>query len=376
MSAPIIELRAARKSYDGYPALSGLDLFVERGEFVAVMGPSGCGKTTALRILAGFERLDSGDVLWRGERIGDLPPWERKMPMVWQNLALFPFLSAVENIEFGLRMRGEDKKKRREKALFWLDKLDIGECANRAISKLSGGQRQRVALARTLVTHPEALLLDEPLSALDANSVLRMQGVLTRLQRDTGVAFLYVTHSRSEAFAMADRVVVMARGREQQAGRPRDIYRAPKNRFVAKFLGGNNIFRARVVESDSDKTLVETADGVFALPAVAQAPTAGAEIEFVVGATAARVRIEAAPSDAEFEAETPPRNGIVCRFVGEEFIGGSVMLHLQSRAGAPLMAQIDVARLARLGDLRDRELRFEWAAEESRLLAECEEEEE
>ena len=165
----------------------------------------------------------------------------------------------------GFACAAKTRKNGAKRRCFWLDKLDIGECANRAISKLSGGQRQRVALARTLVTHPEALLLDEPLSALDANSVLRMQGVLTRLQRDTGVAFLYVTHSRSEAFAMADRVVVMARGREQQAGRPRDIYRAPKNRFVAKFLGGNNIFRACVVESGADKTLVETADGVFAL---------------------------------------------------------------------------------------------------------------
>ena len=260
---PLLELSEVRKSFNGEVALDGLNLCAERGEFVAVMGPSGCGKTTALRILAGFERPDAGEVRLNGERINDLPPWRRNMPMVWQSLALFPFLTTAENVEFGLRMRGMPAALRREKAARWLEKLAIAEFADRPVSQLSGGQRQRVALARTLATEPDVLLLDEPLSALDANMVVHMQGVLSRLQRETGVTFLYVTHSRSEAFAMADRVAVMGGGRVRQAGTPREIYRAPRSRFVAGFLGGKNIFSARALVDNGDGLRVKTDDGVF-----------------------------------------------------------------------------------------------------------------
>lgn len=366
MTAPIAELRAVRKSYDGHAALAGLDLSVRRGEFVAVMGPSGCGKTTALRILAGFERPDTGEVLWHGGRINDVPPWERKMPLVWQNLALFPFLNVVENVEFGLRMRGEDKAARREKAMRWLERLGIAAFAGRSVGRLSGGQRQRVALARTLVTEPDLLLLDEPLSALDANTVLHMQGVLSRLQRDTGVAFLYVTHSRSEAFAMADRVVVMSGGRAQQSGSPRDIYRAPRNRFVARFLGGNNIFRARISERRQGACLATNEDGTFLLPFPdAGAPGPGSTVEFVVAATDARVEFAGPGAGGE-----EPGNRIACRFVGEEFVGGSVMIHLETAAGTGLMVQVDTARLAEMGELRDRDLSFAWDRGSPHLLEE------
>ena len=166
--------------------------------------------------------------------------------MVWQSLALFPFLNARENVEFGLKMRGLDKPKRRAKALDWLERLGIGEFAERDVNSLSGGQRQRVALARALVTEPKILLLDEPLSALDAHLVIRMQGVLTKLQRELGITFVYVTHSQSEAFAMADRVVIMSKGEIAQIGSARDIYRTPANRFVAEFVGRNNIFSGTV----------------------------------------------------------------------------------------------------------------------------------
>lgn len=362
MTPPIAELRAVRKSYDGAPALDGLDLSVSRGEFVAVMGPSGCGKTTALRILAGFERPDSGEVLWHGERINDRPPWERRMPLVWQNLALFPFLNVVENVEFGLRMRGESRGARREKAMRWLERLGIAAFAERPVSRLSGGQRQRVALARTLVTEPDLLLLDEPLSALDANTVLHMQGVLARLQRDTGVAFLYVTHSRSEAFSMADRVVVMGAGRAQQSGSPREIYRAPRNRFVAKFLGGSTILEGRVVDSRPGWCRATCAGETVLLPAPGgRGPDPGETVEFVVGATDARVE-PAGHAAAEGE------NRIPCRFVGEEFVGGSVVLHLADASGTGLMVQVDTARLAELGVLHDRDLLFVWESGKAHLL--------
>ena len=361
---PLVELSEVRKSFSGETALNGLNLRAGRGEFVAVMGPSGCGKTTALRILAGFERPDSGEVRLNGERINDLPPWRRNMPMVWQSLALFPFLTTAENVEFGLRMRGASAAERRKKAVRWLEKFAIAEFADRPISQLSGGQRQRVALARTLATEPEVLLLDEPLSALDANMVVHMQSVLSQLQRETGVTFLYVTHSRSEAFAMADRVAVMGCGRVRQAGTPREIYRAPRSRFVAKFLGGKNIFGARALAGNGGELRVETGDGVFYLPQPENGVrfAEGAPVEFVVGADDAQVV-------AEF-GDTLAENSLVCRFIGEEFIGDSVMLHLRSAAGVELMAQVNADRLGRLGDLRGRALRFGWKISKGWILPE------
>ena len=184
--------------------------------------------------------------------MNDVPVHERDTPMVWQSLALFPFLNARENVEFGLRMRRIDTAERRRRAVEWLERLEIGEFSERNIDTLSGGQRQRVALARSLVTEPQILLLDEPLSALDAHLVIRMQGVLTRLQRELGITFVYVTHSQSEAFAMADRIVIMSEGRIVQVGRPREIYRRPENRFVAEFVGRNNIL-TEAAEANADR---------------------------------------------------------------------------------------------------------------------------
>ena len=362
---PLVELIEVRKSFGGEMALDGLDLRVERGEFVAIMGPSGCGKTTALRILAGFERPDSGEVRFDGARINDLPPWRRNMPMVWQSLALFPFLTAVENVEFAPRMRGMPAAERREKAMRWLERLAVAEFAERPVSQLSGGQRQRVALARTLVTEPDLLLLDEPLSALDANMVVHMQGVLSRLQRETGVAFLYVTHSRSEAFAMADRVAVMGRGRVRQAGTPREIYRAPRNRYVAEFMGGKNVIPARAVAVNGRELRVQTDDGIFQLPLSGDVceVAEGARVEFVVGADDARVT----PLES---GEAENENSISCDFVGEEFVGDSVMLHLRSGTGVELKAQVNAEQLEELGDLRNRGLRFIWAVGRGRVLPE------
>jgi spermidine/putrescine transport system ATP-binding protein len=172
-------------------------------------------------MLAGLEAPSEGEIRLDGRVMNDVKPHERDTPMVWQSLALFPFLNARENVEFGLKMRGMDAIKRRDKALTWLDRLGMSEFAERDISTLSGGQKQRVALARSLVTEPQILLLDEPLSALDAHLVIRMQSVLTNLQRELGITFVYVTHSQSEAFAMADRVVIMSNGEVAQVGEPK-----------------------------------------------------------------------------------------------------------------------------------------------------------
>ncbi len=200
MTQVLVDFDNVAKRFGTFTAVERTSFQIARGEFLAIMGSSGCGKTTTLRMLAGLDAPSEGEIRLSGKRLNDLPTWQRDTPMVWQSLALFPFLSVQENVEFGLRMRGMDKNARRAKASEWLGRMEISEFANRQVDQLSGGQRQRVALARSLVTEPEILLLDEPLSALDAHLKVRMQGVLSSLQRELGITFVYVTHSQSEAF--------------------------------------------------------------------------------------------------------------------------------------------------------------------------------
>ena len=234
---PLVVFEDVTKRYGTFTAVSPINLEIYKGEFLAIMGSSGCGKTTTLRMLAGLETPSDGEIRLAGKRINDLPTWQRDTPMVWQSLALFPFLTVRENIEFSLRMRGVERAERSARVDKWLDRMQITEFAERNVAHLSGGQRQRVALARSLVTEPEILLMDEPLSALDAHLKVRMQTVLSNLQRELGITFVYVTHSQSEAFSMADRVVIMSAGRVQQIGRPQEVYDRPASLFVATFIG-------------------------------------------------------------------------------------------------------------------------------------------
>ena len=248
MTKPLVVLKNVQKLFGDFVAVKALNLEIHEGEFLAIMGPSGCGKTTTLRMLAGLEEPSTGEIYMNDQVMNKVKPHERDTPLVWQSLALFPFLTVIENVEFGLKMRGINKSERKRRALEWLEKLDIIEFADRDISTLSGGQKQRVALARSLVLEPKILLLDEPLSALDAHLVIRMQAVLVQLQRELGITFVYVTHSQSEAFAMADRVVIMGNGEISQVGTPKDIYRSPQNKFVAEFVGRNNILSGTVLD--------------------------------------------------------------------------------------------------------------------------------
>ncbi|MFT0533530.1 ABC transporter ATP-binding protein [Castellaniella hirudinis] len=361
MSRPLVELDGVSKRFDDFVAVQSMDLNIMEGEFLAIMGSSGCGKTTTLRMLAGLDQPTGGEIRLNGEPINALRTWERDTPLVWQNLALFPFLNVVENVEFGLRMRGVGKAERRRRALNWLGKLELGEFAHRNIAQLSGGQRQRVALARSLVTEPPILLLDEPLSALDANLKVHMQSVLTALQKEIGITFVYVTHSHSEAFAMADRVVIMSKGKVEQVGSPQEIYTTPCNRFVAEFIGGKNIIEGHVAEISGTQVRVDSPHGRFTAQAAPGRTLSGNEaVAVCVGAEHLRF---ARAGDAH-----PGDNQLRCRVVGEEFVGAFITLYLRTETGLDVQAQIPHSERAGLPLEDGVWLHVGWPAEASRIL--------
>ncbi len=236
-----IRLNGISKAFDGETVLDNISLEIHDKEFITLLGPSGCGKTTTLRIIAGFETPDCGDVFFDGARINDLPPYKRQVNTVFQRYALFPHLNVFDNIAFGLRIQKRPDAEIREKVKDMLALVNLKGFERRRVSTLSGGQQQRVAIARALVNQPKVLLLDEPLAALDLKLRKDMQNELKNIQHKTGITFIYVTHDQEEALSMSDTVVVMAHGRIQQIGSPTDIYNEPINAFVADFIGESNI---------------------------------------------------------------------------------------------------------------------------------------
>jgi putative spermidine/putrescine transport system ATP-binding protein len=241
----LIEIRNLTKSFGSVKAVDGVDLDINAGEFLTLLGPSGSGKTTVLRMIAGFETPDSGSVKLNGSDITYLPPYERDVNTVFQDYALFPHMDVISNIEYGLRVKGVEKKERREKALKALDQVRLSGYENRKPNQLSGGQRQRVALARALVNRPSVLLLDEPLGALDLKLRQQMQIELKELQREVGITFIFVTHDQEEALTMSDRIAVFDKGKIQQLDKPSAIYEKPTNEFVAGFVGISNLISGK-----------------------------------------------------------------------------------------------------------------------------------
>jgi ABC-type Fe3+/spermidine/putrescine transport system ATPase subunit len=235
-----VELRGITKRFDDVVAVDALDLVVNRGEFLSLLGPSGCGKTTTLRLIAGFERPDEGELLIGGVDVAKQPPYRRDVNTVFQSYALFPHLSVVQNVAYGLRQRGLRKAVREAQAREILKLVRLPQVAERKPRQLSGGQQQRVALARALVMKPRVLLLDEPLGALDLKVRKELQLELKQIQREVGITFVYVTHDQEEALALSDRVAVMNEGRIEQLAPPREIYDAPTTPFVADFIGDTN----------------------------------------------------------------------------------------------------------------------------------------
>jgi spermidine/putrescine transport system ATP-binding protein len=298
-SVPAIELVGVAKEFsavDGnVQAVERVDLAIETGEFFSLLGPSGCGKTTTLRMIAGFEEPTRGEVKLYGENMVGVPPNHRDMNMVFQSYALFPHMTVFDNVAFGLRRKGTDAKEIQSRVQSMLELVDLTGRERRRPREMSGGQQQRVALARALVNHPRALLLDEPLGALDLKLRQAMQLELKRIQREVGITFVYVTHDQGEALTMSDRIAVMNAGRVEQLGSPREVYEQPRTRFVADFIGTSNIMTARADRVVDGDAVMEAGDQRLVVPL--RGATPGGDLEVTVRPE--KIRIDIEPHDGD-----------------------------------------------------------------------------
>jgi putative spermidine/putrescine transport system ATP-binding protein len=260
-----VEIVALSKCYaaGAPPAVDQIDLRIASGSYCCLLGPSGCGKSTTLRMVAGHESVSGGDILLDNRNITNLPAAARGTAMMFQSFALFPHLSALDNVAFSLKMKGVSKSERHKRARNLLDRVAMGHLAERKPGELSGGQQQRVALARALITEPRVLLLDEPLSALDPFLRIQMRAELRRWQKELGLTFIHVTHSQEEAMALADTMVVMNHGLIEQVGSPHEVYNHPSSEFVARFMGGHNVFAVHeaLIAVRNDHTQIVPATG-------------------------------------------------------------------------------------------------------------------
>ena len=303
-----LSFNGVRKTFGLTVALEHFDLDVHDGELIALLGPSGCGKTTALRVAAGFEFADSGSVSVGGSEITRIAAHKRNMGMVFQSYSLFPNLTVAANVEFGLRTRKVDKNERRRRVSDALEMVQLTATANRYPHQLSGGQQQRVALARALAVQPQVLLLDEPLSALDAQVRLTLRDQIRRIQTELGITTLFVTHDQEEALGISDRVGVMSNGRLEQLGTPTEVYRSPANTFVARFVGSMNELPAETVDAGAVRVGAATVSATHAFGS-------GTAIKLLVR-----------PEDLQLHPEETPDDGIAGTVVARTFQGAATVV--------------------------------------------------
>jgi spermidine/putrescine transport system ATP-binding protein len=318
VTSAFLRLESVGKSFGKHAVLESISLDIERGEFLTLLGESGSGKTTLLRILGGFEQATAGHVLLEGQPLDAIPPHRRPIHTVFQNYALFPHMSVFDNVAYGLRVRGCARDEMTSRVNAALEKVHMESFARHLPRQISGGQKQRVALARALVNRPQVLLLDEPLSALDANLRQEMQRELKSLQREVGITFIFVTHDQSEALAISDRVVLLRHGKIEQCGTPRAMYSTPRTAYAASFLGNSNLVAGIVKQGVADcgafSVPVSLADGsvTFSLRPESIAPSSGS-------------------AGVQFAAE----------IVAEQFHGADTLLTLHCAAGLTLSARIN-----------------------------------
>jgi spermidine/putrescine transport system ATP-binding protein len=352
------------KRFGATRAVDGVSLEVESGEFLALIGPSGCGKTTTLRLVGGMEQPTAGEIAIGGERMNGVPPYHRDVATVWQHFALFPHYDVVTNVEFGLRMQRVDKATRRRRAEEMLGKLRLEGYGQRDIAQLSGGQKQRVGLARALVTDPSVLLLDEPLGSLDAALGVAVQSELKSLQRDLGITFMYVTHNQSEALAMADRIAVMNEGRIEQLGTPNEIFRTPQTRFVAEFVGTNNLVDGVVTDYDDGQVIVTVGAASYRVACEhGDRPRPGSPVTF--GVRADLVTIVAQPGDVHWPAEVS--NRVAGRVLGEEYLGAAVVFTVRTVDDLVFKLSVQHSERAVMPRL-DEHITLGWQARDAFLL--------
>ena len=342
METPAIEARAVSKSFGNGPdavhALDDVSLTIRQNEFFTLLGPSGCGKTTLLRLIGGFEQPTRGDIFLEGEPLTGLPPFRRPINTVFQSYALFPHLTVGQNVGFGLEMLGRDKAESEARVEQMLSLVKLQGYGTRRPSQLSGGQQQRVALARALASQPKVLLLDEPLSALDLKLRKEMQIELKRLQTETGITFVFVTHDQEEALTMSDRIAVMESGKILQIGSPSEIYEHPQRRFVADFIGETNFLEATLVgranghsrfKLDSGEELLATGDGGH---------SDGAKVTLAVRPERARLANGGSGLSGEVETLVYFGTDTICHLKLSD--GAGFKLRLQNREGGSVPCRV------------------------------------